>query len=67
MEGKTFKEQRKELNLTQQDTAILLGVSRVTYIKWETQPELMPVGQYRKLIDEFERLRALREDADGLE
>lgn len=67
MEGKTFKEQREELNLTQQDTAILLDVSRVTYMKWESEPDTMPVGRYRQLVDEFERLRKLRGDANGVE
>ena len=55
-----FKEQRKKLNLTQQDTAVLLGVTRVTYNKYENDPDLMPLGQYKKLIVEFDRLRKLK-------
>ena len=55
-----FKEQRKELKLTQQDPAVLLGVKRVTYNKYENDPDLMPLGQYKKLIVEFDRLRKLK-------
>lgn len=59
--NKQFKEQREELNLTQQDAAMLVGVSRVTYIKWETEPNTMPIGKYEQLIREFNRLRELKE------
>lgn len=58
--NKEFKQEREELNLTQQDVAILLGVSRITYIKWESEPETMPMGKYEKLISEFARLKQLR-------
>ena len=46
----------------QQDVAILLGVSRITYIKWENDPDTMPVGRYNQLVSEFERLRNIKED-----
>jgi DNA-binding XRE family transcriptional regulator len=59
--NKEFKHERDELNLTQQDAAVLLGVSRITYIKWETEPDTMPIGKYEQLMREFERLRNLRE------
>ena len=62
--NKEFKQEREELNLTQQDTAILLDVSRVTYIKWEQEPETMPIGKYEQLIREFARLRNLKELED---
>lgn len=62
--NKEFKQEREELNLTQQDAAMLLGVSRVTYIKWENEPETMPIGRYEQLISEFARLRNLKELED---
>lgn len=59
--NKDFKLEREELNLTQQDAAMLLSVSRVTYIKWETEPNTMPIGKYEQLMREFDRLRTLKE------
>ena len=59
---KQFRGEREELNLTQQDSAMLLNVSRVTYIKWESEPDTMPIGKYEQLKREFARLRALKED-----
>lgn len=59
--NKDFVLERKELNLTQQDAAMLIDVSRVTYIKYEEQPETMPIGKYEKLMNEFARLRSLKE------
>lgn len=56
-----IKHDRMELGLSHQDAALLLGVSRPTYIKWEREPELMPIGQYNKLMQEFARLRNLKE------
>lgn len=61
---KLFRQEREELNLTQQDVAMLLDVSRVTYIKWETEPDTMPVGKYEQLLREFARLRNLKEMED---
>jgi len=55
-----IKHDRKELNLMQQDCAMLLGVSRVTYIKWEQDPGTMPLGKYEKLLTEFERLKQIK-------
>lgn len=62
--SKQFKKQREELNLTQQDAAMLLNVSRITYIKWETEPSTMPIGKYEQLIREFDRLIKLKEDVE---
>lgn len=59
--NKDFKTERIELGLTQQDAAILLDTSRITYIKWESEPDTMPIGKYEKLISEFARLRELKE------
>ena len=59
--NKDFRAEREELGLTQLDTAVLLGVSRVTYNKWETEPATMPIGKYEQLQSEFERLRNLKE------
>jgi DNA-binding XRE family transcriptional regulator len=59
--NKQFRHDRIELGLTQLDAAVLLGVSRVTYIKWETEPETMPIGKYEQLTREFTRLRELKE------
>lgn len=60
--NKEFKHEREELGLSQQDAAMLLGVSRVTYIKWELEPDTMPIGKYERLINEFARLRELKEN-----
>ena len=62
--NKDFKAEREELGLTQQDAAVLLGVSRITYIKWETEPDTMPIGRYEQLLSEFARLRELKEVED---
>ena len=51
---------RVELGLTQLDVAILLGVSRVTYIKWEQQPLLMPIGKYEELMVAYDNIRELK-------
>jgi len=59
--NKDFKHEREELNLTQQDAAMLLNVSRITYIKWETEPDTMPIGKFEQLKREFERLKELKE------
>ena len=67
MEENNFKKQREELNMSQQDMAVILSVSRVTYNKWEQEPNTMPVGKYRQLVDELERLRQLKEMADAKE
>lgn len=58
--NKQFKQEREELNLTQQDSAMLLDVSRVTYIKWESTPGTMPLGKFEQLKREFARLRELK-------
>lgn len=58
-----IKEQREELKMKQQDVAVFLGVSRTTYIKWEQDASLMPLGQYNKLMTEFERLRSIKGDS----
>lgn len=60
--SKEFEQSREELNLTQQDAAMLLDVSRTTYIKWETDPSTMPIGKYEQLLSEFARLRELKEN-----
>lgn len=57
-----FKQEREALHLTQQDAAILLDVSRITYIKWENDPGSMPLGKYEQLKAEFERLNNLKEE-----
>lgn len=59
--NKEFRTERIELGLSQQDAAMLLGVSRVTYNKYEQEPETMPIGKYEKLVAEFARLRELKE------
>jgi len=61
--GIDFASLRRALHLTQQDVAVLLGVSRVTYIKYETDPDTMPIGTYKKLIRELRRLSELRRAA----
>ncbi len=58
--GIDFRAWRRELDLGQQDAALLIGVSRVTYIKYESDPDCMPIGVYRHLISELKRLSELR-------
>lgn len=62
--NKDFRIERDELGLSQQDAAMLLNVSRVTYNKWEQNPDTMPIGKYERLIIEFARLRELKELVD---
>lgn len=58
---KAIQSRRERLGLSQQDAAMLVGVSRVTYIKWENNPDLMPIGKYQQLMAEFARLKSLQE------
>lgn len=58
--NKDFRPEREALNLSQQDAAMLIDVSRVTYNKYETEPETMPIGKYEQLMQEFARLRELQ-------
>lgn len=51
--------------MTQLDVAILLGVSRVTYIKWEDDPDTMPIGKYKELIHELEGFKKIRDNKKG--
>lgn len=60
--NKQIREQRRELRLTQQDAAVMIGVTRITYIKWENDPGTMPIGKYEELMAEFARLKALKEN-----
>lgn len=62
-----LRETRDDLKLTQQEVAVFLGVSRVTYIKYEQNPDVMPLGLYMKLLEEFERLRKIQGGLDGVE
>ena len=59
--NKDIRTERMELGLSQLDGAILLGVSRPTYIKWEQDVSDMPIGMYEQLLKEFKRLRELKE------
>ncbi len=62
MFDKNLKDKRESLRLSQQDVAILLGVSRVTYIKYEQDPDSMPLGKYEQLMAEFIRLGGIVTD-----
>jgi len=57
---KNLEAMRIELGLTQLDVAILLGISRVTYIKWEQQPLVMPIGKYEELMVAYDNIRELK-------
>jgi len=61
MIDKDIRQQREELKLSQQDVAILLGVSRQWYNRWEQDPNTMPIGKYEELIGHFDRYNKLRE------
>jgi DNA-binding XRE family transcriptional regulator len=56
---------RDRLNLSQQDCAVLMGVSRTTYIKWEKDIGTMPIGRYEHLMSVFEELEKLRQSKEG--
>lgn len=43
----TVKQSRLLADLTQQEVAIKLGVHKQTYVKWERNPEVIPLGQAR--------------------
>lgn len=58
--NKDFEKERKALKLTQLDVAMMLGVSRFTYIRWEQEPDTMPIGKYEQLLKEFDRLKELK-------
>lgn len=58
--NKDIKTAREELKLTQLECAVLLDVSRYTYIKWEQDVDTMPIGKYEQLMAELKRLRELR-------
>lgn len=56
-----LKEEREALKLTQQDCAVILGVSRVTYNRWEQDLDTMPLGKFEEILTKFEQLRKLKE------
>lgn len=66
MIDKDFKSKREALGLSQQDVALLIGVSRQTYNGYENDPDTMPLGKYQKLLKEIARLTKLKEAASGL-
>ena len=53
---------RMSLGLSQQDAAVILEVSRPTYVKWEQNINIMPIGKYEQLMKEFERLKQLKKE-----
>lgn len=56
-----LKHKRMSLMLSQLDVAMILDVSRMTYSKWEQNPESMPLGKYEFLMEELDRLKELKE------
>ena len=44
-----IKEQRNRKGITQQEAADMLGVSRATYMKLESEPDRMSLAQLRLL------------------
>lgn len=63
--NKNFAKERRSLYLTQGDVALAIGVSRFTYIKWENDPDTMPIGRYEEVIEFFAKQRAKREELTG--
>lgn len=55
-----LENERQALGLTQQDAAILIGVTRATYIKYENDLNTMPIGKYEQLKKELARLKELK-------
>lgn len=45
---------REKLKILQADMAVLLGVSRLTYIKWEKDEREMPFGKYYQALEYLE-------------
>lgn len=52
----TLRDYREQIGISQLDAALLLGVSRPTYVKWENNLDTMPIGKYNQLQKEFKRL-----------
>lgn len=48
-----LKSLRVKQGLTQEKTAEILGVSRATYVEYETRPENVKIETYNKLCDIF--------------
>lgn len=49
MEGKmSLKEARLQTGYSQEKMAVLIGVSRPTYIKYEENPDMMPIGTAKR-------------------
>lgn len=51
---------RMEVDLSQLDVAVILGVSRPTYVKWEQDPLTMPIGKYEEMMYAIDRLKVLK-------
>lgn len=59
-----LKELRDELKLSQQEVAVMLDVTRMTYSKWEKNPSNMPLG---KILEANEKLNKLKELKNGVD
>ena len=67
--GATFRDlmaERLALKITQADMAVIIGVSRLTYIKWEKNMSLMPIGRYKQICNEFNRMTKLATSGGNL-
>lgn len=51
----TVKQARILKDLTQKDMAAKLGVHRDTYVKWETNTDLMSIAALKKFLQIVER------------
>jgi len=54
----TMKQARQLAGLTQQEAAKLLDVHKQTYVKWEKNSDLIPLGRARK----FSKIVGLKVD-----
>lgn len=60
-----FAELRKSLKLTQSEVAVMLGVSRTTYIKYELHPDTIPLGKYKKLVKILNKFKEIQANVDA--
>lgn len=60
MEPLPLRPIRQVLHITQAEMAVLLDVSRLTYIAWEKDIDKMPLGKYRQAWQHLSRLHDLK-------
>lgn len=59
-EFRDIRAERETYKVTQADMAVIVGTSRLTYIKWEKDIDTMSIGQYKRVCKELDRLAQLQ-------